>query len=524
MSRIIAASLGLLMVLAVPAWAQAPARDAAGKPAEQAKPADKPESKLPEPSVSEHRVTIGGQEVHYRVTAALIPLMDDALKTKAQVFSISYERLSDQIGPDGKARTLAEIDPAARPITFAFNGGPGSSSVWLHLGALGPRRVVMGDEGEMLPTARIADNPASWLDFTDLVFIDPVSTGYSRAADGEDPKQFHGLDEDVRWVGEFIRLHLVRSQRWLSPKFLAGESYGTTRAAALSSYLQGQLGVYLSGITLVSTVLNFQTLRFDVGNDTPYWLYLPTYTATAWFHKKLAPPLSGSLAEALKASEQFAKTDYLLALAEGDALPRERRAAIAKRLSELTGLSQTFIEQANLRPTISQFTKELLRDRQRTVGRLDSRYLGIDRTDVGDRFEYDPSYAAIQGPYTAALNDYVRRELGFTYDRNYEILTGNVQPWNYAPNINRYVNVAENLRSAMSVNPHLRVLVASGYYDLATPYFAAMYTMNNLQLDEAQRGNLAFSFYESGHMMYVRNPDLTKLKTDVAAWYAKTPR
>ena len=484
--------------------------------------ADKDALPLPEPSVTEHEVTIAGTVVRYRATASLLPLRDDALKTKARVFSVLYERLADERGADGQAVTLASRDPGARPITFAFNGGPGSSSVWLHLGALGPRRVLMaGPEGELPAQARLADNPGSWLDFTDLLFIDPVSTGYSRAAEGEDAKQFHGLEEDTRWVAEFIRAALVRHERWLSPKYLAGESYGTTRAASLSGYLQSQLGVYLNGITLVSTVLNFQTLRFDVGNDTPYWLYLPTYTATAWYHKKLPGPLqAGALAEALKASEAFARSDYLLALAQGDALPAAERERIAQRLSELTGLPKEFLLRANLRPTIGAFTKELLRDRDRTVGRLDSRYLGIDRDSAGERFEYDPSYATIQGPYTAALNDYVKRELKFTHERNYEILTGNVNPWSYAPNVNRYANVAETLRSAMSVNPHLRVHVAAGYYDLATPYFAALYTMNNLQLDESRRGNLSYSFYESGHMMYVREADLAKLRQEVARFYA----
>lgn len=484
--------------------------------------------KAPEPgspSVTEGIVVIAGQRVVYRATAGLTPLMDDKLKVKANVFSIVYERLSDsEKDESGRARTLASIDPAGRPVTFAFNGGPGSSSVWLHLGALGPRRVRMGPEGEMPASAVLADNASSWLDFTDLVFIDPVSTGYSRAAEGEDPKQFHGLDEDVRWVAEFIRLSLTRGKRWLSPKYLVGESYGTTRAAGMSRELQERLGIYVSGIALISPVLNFQTTSFDVGNDTPYWLFLPTYAATAWYHKRLAPPMAADLTRTLDEVGAFARTEYLTALAEGDRLDPARRQAVAERLAAYTGLSRDFILRSNLRPTIGAFTKELLRDQGRTVGRLDSRFKGIDRTDVGESPEYDPSYAAIQGVYTSAMNDYARRELRFESDLNYEILTGNVRPWSFASASNRYANVAESLRRSISVNPNLRVWAACGYYDLATPFAAAGYTLHNLQLDPTLHGNISQTFYESGHMMYVREADLEKLRQDAARWYSAAPK
>jgi carboxypeptidase C (cathepsin A) len=474
--------------------------------------------KDPAPSVTTSAVTVDQVgEIKYRATAGLLPIMDDRLKIKARIFYVAYERLSDAGEP------LTPEQRAARPITFAFNGGPGSSSVWLHMGALGPRRVKMGPEGETLPRHDVIPNPHTWLGFTDLVFIDPVSTGYSRPADGEDARQFHGLDEDVRAVAEFIRLYLVRSERWLSPKYLCGESYGTTRAAALAPHLQGTLGIALDGLVLISPVLNFQTLRFDIGNDTPFWLYLPTYTATAWHHRKLKGPLAEDLPAALRASEAFAAGDYLVALAQGDALPAEQRRRIAARLAELTGLSEDFIQRSDLRVPISNFTKELLRDQARTVGRLDSRYTGIDRTDIGATPEFDPSYAAIFGPYTAALNAYVRGELRFQSDLNYEILTGTVNPWNYAPNINRYANVAEGLRSAMSQNRHLRVHSALGYYDLATPYWAMLHTKRHLNLDASLRPNLSESFYRSGHMMYVREEDLAGLQRNVQAFYAAAP-
>lgn len=516
---VVLASLGLTsMPPALLAEARAvpvPVRAAADEPKDKDKKDDDAK-----PVVTDHTVTLGGQIVKYRATAGLSPLMDDKLKAKARVFSVMYERLADEPDKDGKAVTLASREPAKRPITYAFNGGPGSSSVWLHMGALGPRRVLMGTEGELVTPTQVVECIGSWLDFTDLVFIDPVSTGYSRALDGEDPKQFHGLDEDIRWVAEFIRLHLVKHERWLSPKYLAGESYGTTRAAGLSSDLQGRLGISLTGIVLVSPVLNFQTTSFDNFNDTAYWLFLPTYTATAWFHKRLPPPLGGgTLRQAVDEATAFAQTDYLLALAQGDALPDARRAEVAARLSALTGLSVEYIQRANLRVPIFNFTKELLRSEGKTVGRFDSRYTGLDRNQNGTSPEYDPSYAVIQGSYTAALNAYVRGDLNFESDLNYEILTGAVQPWNYGQARNRYADVTEPLRSAMTQNPNLRVLVCSGWYDLATPAFAMTYTMTHMGLNPLVRPRISQVYYEAGHMMYLREADLLKLREDARAFY-----
>jgi carboxypeptidase C (cathepsin A) len=278
--------------------------------------------------------------------------------------------------------------------------------------------------------------------------------------------------------------------------------------------------VYLTGIVLISPVLNFQTLSFDSFNDLAYWLYLPTYTATAHFHKKLAPPLDGDLARTLEEVKAWASTEYVLALAEGDALPAAKRDQVAKRLAAYTGLSAEYIKRSNLRVPIFAFTKELLRDQERTVGRLDSRYKGIDRNQNGLSPEYDPSYAAIQGVYTAALNAYVRDELKFESDLNYEILTGNVRPWNFGGAQNRYADVAESLRSAMTQNPNLKVLACDGYYDLATPFFAMTYTINHMGLHDSVRGNISQAFYGSGHMMYVRRDDLAKLRDDAARFYA----
>jgi carboxypeptidase C (cathepsin A) len=466
----------------------------------------KAEEKKPEEKVvqTKHSIKIGGQEIKYTATAGTILLKTEDGTPKASVFYVAY--MKDDVS-----------DTTKRPITFTFNGGPGAASIWLHLGALGPRRVEMGDAGSLLPPPyKLVDNEYSLLDMTDLVFIDPVSTGFSRAVPGEAPKQFHGIQEDIESVGDFIRLYATRSKRWTSPKFLAGESYGTTRAAGLSGYLQQRYGMYMNGIILISSILNFQTAEFDTGNDLPYILYLPTYTAIAWYHKKLPADLQTDLQHAIQESRSFAAHEYADALMSGDNLPPGRRAEIAQKLSRLTGLSAEYIERSNLRIEIQRFDKELLRDQRRTVGRLDGRFTGIDEDAAGSRPEYDPSLAAIVGTYTATFNDYVRGDLKFESDLFYEYLTGRVRPWNYEPYENRYVNVAETLRSAMTQNPFLRVFVGKGYYDLATPFFAAEYTFDHLSLDESLRGHLSGGYYEAGHMMYVHQPSLAKLKQDLA--------
>ncbi len=480
---------------------QAQAEKAPEKPKEDKKTPPPPEEKSVQ---TKHTIRLGGQEIKYTATAGTILLKLEDGTPKASIFYIAYSK--DDVA-----------DPAQRPLTFTFNGGPGSSSVWLHLGAFGPRRVQRGEAGSLLPPPyKLVDNDASLLDITDLVFIDPVSTGYSRAVPGEAPKQFHGIEEDVESVADFIRLYATRNKRWSSPKFLAGESYGTTRAAGLSGYLQQRYGMYLNGIVLISSILNFETARFDVGNDLPYILFLPTYTAIAWYHKKLPADLQGDLQKAVGESRKFAVGEYQDALLAGDALPAARRAEIAQKLARLSGLTPDYVERTNLRIEIMRFTKELLRSERRTVGRIDGRFTGIDRDAAGERPEFDPSLAAGTGPYAGMLNDYVRNDLKFDSDLPYEILTDRVRPWNYAPYENRYVNVAETLRLAMTQNPFLHVFVAKGYYDLATPFFAADYTFDHLGLDPSLRGHLSGAYYEAGHMMYVHPPSLAKLKVDVS--------
>lgn len=450
---------------------------------------------------TQHSVTIGGKSIKYAAIAGTLVLKEEddekgEHKPKASVYYTAY---------------IAEQPKSAkpRPLTFSFNGGPGSSSVWLHLGVLGPRRVDMPlDDSMPRPPFGLVDNEYSILAETDLVFIDPVTTGYSRPVPGEAAKQFHGFQKDLETVGEFIRLFTTRHQRWSSPKFLIGESYGTTRAAALSGHLQDRHGMALNGIMLISSVLEFSTLLFNAGNDLPYILFLPTYTATAWYHKQLSADLQKDLTRTLAEVRSFASGEYAAALFQGDSLPAEERQQIAARLAAYTGLSPEYVERTNLRIEIHRFTKELLRQERKTVGRLDSRYIASDRDSAGENYEFDPSYAAIQAAFTAALNQYVRAELEFESDLPYEILTGRVHPWSYKENENQYLNVAETLRQAMVINPALKVFVANGYYDLATPFYATEYTFNHLQLAPELRGNISMEYYEAGHMMYIHEASL----------------
>ena len=471
----------------------------------------------PEPVTSDHQVEINGETVHYRAIAGTQPLFEESDgSVKAEVFHVAYLKL------EREGEEWVHPDPSTRPILFLFNGGPGSSSVWLHLGAFGPRRVLMGDVGSLLPAPwQVVPNDACLLDVADLVFIDPVTTGYSRAAEGEDDHQFHGLEQDTSSVAEFIRLFVSRNGRWQSPKYIGGESYGTTRAAALSSSLQDRHGIFLDGVILVSSVLDFGTIRFARNNDLPHALYLPTYAATAWYHEMLDRTDYPTLRSAIDDAESWSLTGYLPALARGSSIGTEEKADVVDRLSRLTGLPGTVIEQANLRVGPGLFRKELLRSDRETVGRLDSRFTGFDADASGSRPEYDPSYSAIQGPYTAAMNHYVRSDLGYESDLPYEILTGRVHPWDYSDFEGRYVDVAGRLRSAMVRNPELRVFVASGYFDLATPHFAADYVLDHLELEPAFLEHISVKYYPAGHMMYVNDDLRVGLSRDVRSWFEK---
>ncbi len=469
--------------------------------------------------VTHHETTIQGQKVAYTVTAGTVVLNHEkvgegendgkfeGVKPRAEVFFVAYEL-------DGVS------DKSTRPLTFSFNGGPGSSSVWMHLGLFGPKRVELDDDGRPgAPPYRLVTNEESLLDVTDLVFIDPVSTGYSRPVEGVRAKDFHSVKTDVESVAEFIRVYTGRYGRWRSPKFLAGESYGTTRAAGLAGHLQERHGMYLNGLMLVSAILEFGTARFGPGNDLPPLLFLPTYAATAHYHERLDDELQAlSVEELMRRVEEFALQRYAPALLLGDRLAVEERSAVASELSRYTGLSQEYVESTDLRIEIFRFTKELLREDGLTVGRIDSRYTGVDRDSAGERFEFDPSMSATQGPYTATLNDYLRGELRYQSDLPYEILANLYQSWSYKDVENRYLNVAETLRKAMSVNPNLKVHVANGYYDLATPYFATLHTFAHMGLTPEQRAKVSMSFYEAGHMMYVHMASLRKLREELAAF------
>jgi carboxypeptidase C (cathepsin A) len=450
--------------------------------------------------------TPGDKTFSYEAAAGTLTLRDDEEKPTAHIFFVAYTK-----GAGEAARR--------RPITFAFNGGPGSSAVWLHLGAFGPRRVDLAESGkETAPPYHLVDNEATLLDQTDLVFIDPVSTGYSRAVTPEQAKHFHGTEADLQSIAAFIRLYLTRFDRWDSPKFLAGESYGTTRAAALANLLQDQQGIYLNGIILLSVAFNFQTILFDEGNDLPYTLFLPSYAATAWYHKRLPSDLQADLVKTLEEVERFAVGEYSVALLRDGELSAEARDAVARKVARYTGLTAEYVLRNGLRVEATRFRKELLRDKDRNVGRYDSRYEGEELDGAAERPDYDASYTVVQAPFTALVNAYFRESLKYETELDYRVLTGKVQPWDYGAR-NRYLNTGPSLRQAMAKNPGLRVFVASGLYDLATPFYATRYTFNHLGLNVAQRGRVTLAEYPAGHMMYTEKESRQRLKADLTKFF-----
>jgi carboxypeptidase C (cathepsin A) len=461
------------------------------------------------PVVAKRSIRVGSRQLNYTTTTGFMPIKNAVSgETEARIFYMAY--------------TL-DNPPANRPLMFSFNGGPGSASVWLHLGALGPRRVKMLDDGLMPPPPyQMEDNQETWLTETDLVFIDPVGTGYSRATRPELSSKFFGVNGDIESVGEMIRMYLGRNDRWMSPLFLVGESYGTTRAAGLTNWLFDH-GIALNGIALVSTVMNFQTIRFADNNDLPLVLMLPSYTATAWYHKKLPPALqSKTIEQVVEDARKFAANEYTPAMLKIDSLSVSERSSLLDKMSAFTGLSKPFIEQNNFRVELGEFNKELLRGERRTTGRLDSRFKGIDRDAASDNPDTDPSMNAIRPPYTSVFNAYVRSELGFKSDVEYYILGGGItSPWNYNVT-NQYADTSIPLKNAMAKNPYMKIFVAQGYYDMATPFFAAEYTFSAMNLDPTLRKNINFEYYEAGHMMYIEKNSLAKLKRDAAAFIQRS--
>jgi carboxypeptidase C (cathepsin A) len=461
------------------------------------------------PIVTHHQITLDGKVLKYTATAGRLPIKRDDGKIEAEMFFVAY--------------TMDGQDASKRPLTFAFNGGPGSASIWLHMGALGPKRVVMQPDG-LMPAApyRFVDNPYTLLDESDLVLVDAIGTGFSRAANAELSKKFWGVKGDIEAFSEFIRLYLTRYQRWSSPLFLFGESYGTTRAAGVAGSLADH-GISFNGITLLSTVLNFETLEDNKTNDLPYVLLIPSFTTIAGYHHKLPPDLSADMAKARQEAEQWASSNYAQALAKGDALSPEDRQRIIEQMSRYTGLTTQLIDDANLRIDVKKFTHNLLLDQKLRVGRLDGRFTGVDPDGLLDTDFYDPTQSAIVPPYTSAFNSYVRSELNYQSDMPYYVFAqqAGFEKWDWGSSIQGFPDTASALRQAMVKNPYMKVLVMEGYFDLATPYYAANYTMDHLDLGGKYRQNISFATYEAGHMAYLPTDSLKKMKSDQATFMDK---
>jgi len=459
---------------------------------------------------TQHSVRIGGQEVRYTATPGQLVLRRPNGEPRGNMFFVAYTR-------DGIT------DMRSRPVTFCYNGGPGSATIWLHMGTLGPKRVQMAEEGfQPAPPYRLVENEHSLLDVTDIVAIDAMSAGFSRAVEGEDPKQFHGVQQDIEAFSEFIRLYITKFNRWSSPKYLLGESYGTVRSAGVSKELQSRHGIELNGIVLVSSVIDFSTLRDAPGNDIHYAGFLPTYTVTAWYHKMLPADVQGSLEDIMDEAREFAFGDYLLALTKGNRLTPREIDDMAQKVARLTGLSPEFIKNANLRVSPRRFRKELLRAQRLMTGRLDSRFTGIDADAAGESQEFDPSNTALQGAYTALFNDYIRNELNWESELRYRT-SGPVRPWDYNTQYRAgYLNLVDSLRSTMARNPFLKVLVTNGIYDMATPYAATEWTFDHLGYEPTYRERVSMTYYEAGHMMYIRPSMLEKFKKDVSEFILNT--
>ncbi|HHO51631.1 MAG TPA: peptidase S10 [Deltaproteobacteria bacterium] len=453
--------------------------------------------------ISEHEVMIAGQRVPYTATCGTLPVrLDDRDKPKEHMFYTAYVRSDVE-------------ERHRRPLTFCFNGGPGSSSVWLHMGCFGPRRVRVDVDARPRPPARAEDHPHSLLDVTDLVFVDPVGTGFSRP-EHDAGKDYHEVEGDVQAMAEFIRRYVTAHARWESPKFVAGESYGTTRAAALATHLQERHGLFLNGLILLSVALQFQTLEFDEGNDLPYALYLPAYAMIAAYHGRIeADDLDALRLEV----EAFSLERYTPALMRGSRLSEADAAQLAEELARFTGLDADFVRRCNHRIHLGRFCRELLRDSRETVGRLDARFTGHGADAAGESLERDPSMAALFSAYTPAFLHDLRTRLGYGDDESYELLSSKThEAWRWSRD-NRYLDVTGALRAAMIDNPHLGVFVASGLYDLATPYWATEHTLSHLGLEPATRAHITHVLYPAGHMMYIHEPSMEALRGDLLRFY-----
>jgi carboxypeptidase C (cathepsin A) len=470
----------------------------------ESKPDEAPKKEAPAeviaPVIREASVIIEGKAIPYKVTTGKLILKDDEGKPRASIFHVSYERSDTK-------------DAAARPVMFAFNGGPGSSAVWLHIGVLGPKIVQLPGDGTLpvAPPARVIDNPLSILDVCDLVFVDPVSTGYSRAEKGVKAGDFHGLDEDIQSVGDFIRRWISENDRWNSPKYLLGESYGGIRVAGLSSHLQSRYGMSLNGVILLSSLLDFSTLQAAQGNDLAYKVFLPAFTGVAHFHRKI----EGDRDALVNDATRFAFGDYAAALLKGADLDDASRGTLAERLADLTGIDAATWVKYNLRIDATTFRAELLKNEGKTVGRFDGRVAWDSTGKAESKASYDPSYSLALGAFSTAMLDYLGRDLGYKEEQPYEILTGKVQPWRWNAT-NQVVNVSDRLATALRDNPHLRILVMGGYTDLATPPEGMNYSIRHmLGLSNNLRENIFTVYYDGGHMFYLNPPDLEKCRKDL---------
>jgi carboxypeptidase C (cathepsin A) len=515
LSAILFACLVLLALVAAASRADEPSDGAKpDKPAATAKssPAKQPVATVPDaskpPVVTEHSITIGETKLSYKAEAGMLPLIKEDGAPRANIFYVAYTV------EDG-------ADASRRPIMFCFNGGPGAAAVWLHLGGLGPRRARVNEDASLPPPPfELVDNEHTVLTVADLVFIDPVATGYSRAAKGEKQEQFFGKDPDIAAMGEFIRLYTTRNKRWRSPKYLCGESYGVFRAAGLVAELQDRHGMFMNGLVLVSGLVDYGTIMPGPTNDLPHALFLPSYTAVAHAHGRLPADLQADLKTALAESEAFAAGEYVTALFAGAALPEGKRTEVAAKIARLTGLSPQIVLDHDLRVSPSAFREKLLADKRLILGRFDARLTGRDGDQAGPFPGFDPSFDAALGPLAAAMNAYVREELAFESDLPYRVLTG-VGPW--PKDENRYASTAPQLADALSRNHHLRVLVQAGLCDLAVPYRSMRYSVDHLKIDPELLENVSFVDYGSGHMMYLHYPDLVKQGEDIRRFLAVPP-
>jgi carboxypeptidase C (cathepsin A) len=505
----------LFFLLGHPASISAQAPPQESKPAtskpDESKPAPESEAPKEESSVTDHTIKIGGETIPYKATASTILLKDEKDEPTALIYSTAYTR------SDVK-------DLSRRPIAFIYNGGPGSASIWLHIGAFGPRRVVTENASATPPAPyTVEDNADCLLDKADLVFIDPVGTGFSHAVGKAQDKDFWGVDSDVKSLAQFISIYVSRNNRWNSPKFLIGESYGTFRSVALANYLQTNDGMYVNGIVLISSVLDLGTLSFSPGDDQSYIFYLPTYAAVAWYYKVLKDrpdDLDAFLADARK----FASTDYAAALMKGSNLSDAEKSDVIKKLAHFTGLSEDYLAKAELRVTLPQFTAELERSRGLTVGRYDARFSGPTYDLLTEYSEFDPSFTGIVGAFTAAFNSYVREDLKFGQDKTYKVLPSEPSrnwDWKHNPSPSSWpgaANVEGDLIREMIDNPHLQVQVENGFFDMATPFFATEYTMDHLLLPGNLGRNIHLEYYQAGHMMYLHQQDHDALAAHVRSF------